>query len=650
MRSALYFPIWIAIFAAAGCLQPAASSCASGGVCASGLRCGMIGDTQICVAPTCGNGRPDPGEACDDGNNVSGDGCPADCTAPCGDGVLDPGEACDDGNRVDGDGCDHDCTLTGCGNGIATAGEACDDGNAIDGDGCDHDCTATACGNGIVTAGEICDDGNAIDGDGCNRDCTTGVLAQAAYVKPSNRGGFFGYRVAFSADGTTLAVGAYAEASAARGVGADQADQSAPGAGAVYVFVRTGARWTQQAYLKASNADAGDFFGIALALSADGSTLAVAAPFEAGGARGIGGNQADNSLFDAGAVYVFTRSGAAWSQQAYLKASNTWQDDLFGRSVALSGDGSTLAVGAPGEDSAAPGIDGDQRNDSAESSGAVYLFARTGTAWRQTTYVKASNTGASDAFGSSVALSGDGATLVVGAAVEASAATGVDGDQTSNTALGSGAAYVFTRGDSGWSQQAYVKASNHSEGFGSQVALSRDGSTMAVGAPFESSAATGIDGNQSDQSANLAGAVYVFTHAGATWSQQAYVKASNTGASGRFGGDLALSADGSTMVVGAFGEESSATGIGGNQGNNSASGSGAVYAFVRDGTHWTQQAYIKASNTDFGDNFGVGVALSDDASSLAVGAYFESSAATGIGGDQQDNSHGDAGAVYVFRR
>jgi len=178
MRSALYFPIWIAIFAAAGCLQPAASSCASGGVCASGLRCGMIGDTQICVAPTCGNGRPDPGEACDDGNNVSGDGCPADCTAPCGDGVLDPGEACDDGNRVDGDGCDHDCTLTGCGNGIATAGEACDDGNAIDGDGCDHNCTVTACGNGVVTAGEACDDGNATDGDGCDHNCTVTCVQQ----------------------------------------------------------------------------------------------------------------------------------------------------------------------------------------------------------------------------------------------------------------------------------------------------------------------------------------------------------------------------------------------------------------------------------------------------------------------------------------
>src|SRR5262249_48335918 len=83
----------------------------------------------------------------------------------CGHGVLEPGEQCDDGNAIDGDGCDSNCTPTGCGNGVVTAGEICDDGNTTSGDGCSADCGAL-CGNGIQEPGESCDDGNLVDGDG----------------------------------------------------------------------------------------------------------------------------------------------------------------------------------------------------------------------------------------------------------------------------------------------------------------------------------------------------------------------------------------------------------------------------------------------------------------------------------------------------
>lgn len=165
--------------ALAGCQQPASNTCDDGSICPVDTRCGQIEDKTICVAPTCGNSRLESGEACDDGNNVSSDGCPADCTAPCGDGLLDPNEACDDGNALDGDGCDHNCTPTACGNGVATSGEACDDGNAADGDGCDRNCTATACGNGVGTSGEACDDGNATNDDGCDRGCVMSCLLEA---------------------------------------------------------------------------------------------------------------------------------------------------------------------------------------------------------------------------------------------------------------------------------------------------------------------------------------------------------------------------------------------------------------------------------------------------------------------------------------
>ena len=92
-----------------GCLREASNLCGNGSVCPPGLQCADTGDARICILASCGNGRRDTGEDCDDGNNRSGDGCPADCTASCGDGVRDPGEACDDGNTADGDGCSGDC-------------------------------------------------------------------------------------------------------------------------------------------------------------------------------------------------------------------------------------------------------------------------------------------------------------------------------------------------------------------------------------------------------------------------------------------------------------------------------------------------------------------------------------------------------------
>ena len=335
-----------------------------------------------------------------------------------------------------------------------------------------------------------------------------------------------------------------------------------------------------------------------------------------------------NSQSDAVVIEAQLSSFAQAALQAYVKASNTGAGntdltDQFGRSVALSGD--TLAVGARGEDSAATGINGNQNDDSASSAGAVYVFTRTAGVWSQQAYVKASNTGSSDQFGYSVALSGD--TLAVGA-------------------RGAGTVYVFTRTAGVWSQQASLKASNTmvGDGFGESVALFGD--TLTVGAIGESSDATGINGDQTNNNAFGAGAVYVFTRTAGVWSQQAYMKASNTGSSDQFGWSVALSGD--TLAVGAFLEGSDATRINGDQTNNNAPASGAVYVFTRTGTTWSQQAYVKASNTGSGDFFGRSVALSGDM--LAVGASFERSAATGIDGNQNDNSVIGAGAVYVYAK
>lgn len=395
----------------------------------------------------------------------------------------------------------------------------------------------------------------------------------------------------------------------------------------------------QHAYLKASNTEIDDRFGEAIAYHGD--TLVVSAPLEDSNATGVDGDQANNSALDSGAVYVFVREAGVWRQQAYLKASNTGIKDHFGQSVAISGD--TLVVGAEDEDSNATGVNGDQENDLAEDSGAAYVFTRTAGEWSQQAYLKASNAEFKDTFGWSVAISGD--TLVVGATQEGSNATGVNGDQTDNSAWDSGAAYVFIREDGVWRQQAYLKASNTEiqDRFGESVAISGD--TLAVGAEGEDSNATGVNGDQENNLAeNEAGAVFVFTRTDGEWSQQAYLKASNTDPEDEFGHSVAISGD--LLVVGAHGEDSNATGVNGDQENNLFEGSGAVYVFGREGSIWSQHAYVKASNSDQGDVFGNSVAVSRGL--LLVGARREESNATGVDGDQDNNFSPDAGAAYVF--
>ncbi len=396
----------------------------------------------------------------------------------------------------------------------------------------------------------------------------------------------------------------------------------------------------QQAYLKASNSGATDYFGQSVSVSGD--TVVVGAYQESSNATGVNGNQSNNSAPYSGAAYVFVRNGTSWTQQAYLKASNTETVDHFGYAVSVSGD--TIVVGAYFESSNATGVNGNQNNNNAHNSGAAYVFVRNGTTWTQQAYLKASNTGIDDYFGFSVSVSGD--TVVVGALGEGSNATGVNGNQSNNSAGNSGAAYVFVRNGTTWTQQAYLKASNtdYFDFFAYTVSVSGD--TIVAGAFHESSNAVGVNGNQSDNSAPDAGAAYVFVRNGTTWSQQAYLKASNTDAGDAFGWSVSVSGD--TVVVGASVEGSNASGVNGNQSNNSALSSGAAYVFVRNGTTWTQQAYLKASNTDAGDHFGYAVSVSGDW--VVVGAYSESSNATGVNGNQSDNSGLLSGAAYLFVR
>ena len=345
------------------------------------------------------------------------------------------------------------------------------------------------------------------------------AILRASDAQPGDR---FGYSVAISGD--TAIVGAPYE----WGGAGDSASES----GAVYVFVRSGTTWTEQQILRASNAQANDYFGWSVSVSGD-STI-VGAYKEDG---------ATDTLSGSGAAYVFTRSAGTWTEQQILRASNAQSDDEFGHSVAIDGD--TAIVGAPKEDGA---------TDTLAQSGAAYVFVRSGTTWTEQQILRASDAQADDLFGWSVAISGD--TAIVGAYHEDGGATDPKSD--------SGAAYVFTRSGTTWTEQQILRASDaqDNDAFGYSVAI--DGDTAIVGAPSEDG---GVGNPLSDS-----GAAYVFTRSGSTWTEQAILRASDAQGSDNFGWSVSISSD--TALIGAYKEDGGAF--------DTLPDSGAAYIFQRE--------------------------------------------------------------------
>jgi hypothetical protein len=364
----------------------------------------------------------------------------------------------------------------------------------------------------------------------------------------------FGYSVAVSGD--TAVVGALA-------AGSDQR-------GNAYVFTRSGATWTQQAQLTPSDAAGSDSFGVSVAIQGD--TVVVGASV-----KDVG------STVDQGAAYVFTRSGSTWTQQAKLTASDGAAGDEFGTSVAIDGD--AVVVGAFADDVA-----------SNSNQGSAYVFRRSGSAWTQEVQLTASDGAGEDRFGVSVAVFHDD--VVVGAYLD---------DAGSNT--NQGAAYVFCRGVSSWSQQAKLAApeSGSHEWFGFSVALSKD--VAVVGHRFD-----GVGSNAEQGSAR------VFTRLGTTWTQRAVVVASDGAADDQFGTSVAVS--GEVLVVGATRCE-----VG------SAADQGRTYVFAGLPA---QQAELHASDGAAHDEFGRSVGVSGD--TLIAGSPFD---------DVGSNSNQGSAYVYV---
>lgn len=397
-----------------------------------------------------------------------------------------------------------------------------------------------------------------------------------------------------------------------------------------------------------SNTEEGDRLGYAVSISDDGSTLAVGAYEEDSISTGINGNELDNSALWSGAVYVYQKTDEGWVQEAYIKSSNNEFSDSFGVSVSLSGDGKTLAVGAHNESSAADGINGDQGDNSAEWSGAAYVFKKDGTEWIQEAYIKASDSRRYNYFGTSLVLSGDGNTLAVSAPQENSNMTTINGgraNQFDPPILDSGAVYVFRRQGSNWIEQAHIKSSDTQKTsyFGETVDLSDDGNTLIAGSR-----------RQDTEVGQDSGAVYVFDFDGENWNQNSrLIGNGNQGGGDQFGQSVSISGDGRTIAVGARGDASGMLGI--NPDETFEDGkyyhySGAAYVFIHSDTTWVQQAYIKASNTEETDYFGMSISLSKNGNTLAVGANFEDSGLAGVNAEQIDNSESNSGAVYTYSR
>ena len=312
----------------------------------------------------------------------------------------------------------------------------------------------------------------------------------------------------------------------------------------------------------------GDWHGFAVDL--DGATLVV-------GAHGD-----DTRAMDAGAAHVFVWSGSAWSHQATLTASDGTARDYFGWDVAVSGD--TIVIGARRDD--ARGTD----------YGSAYVFARTGTTWTEQQKLYPSDGAATDRFGWSVDV--EGTTLLVGAVTH-------DGP-----AMDSGAAYVFVRSGTTWTEQAKLTASDGTGGDFLGQSLALDGDTALVGADEDN-----VGGPDS-------GSAYVFVRSGTTWTEQAKLAASDSAAEDFFANGVAL--DGDTALLGAWGRDDGAVDAGG------------AYVFVRSGTTWTQQAKLLAPDPIAEDNLGREVALAGDAA--IVGSFLD------------DTSGADRGEVYVWQR
>lgn len=376
------------------------------------------------------------------------------------------------------------------------------------------------------------------------------------------------------------------------------------GQGAVHILVRASGQWQEQATLTAADAEMWGSFGLSLAL--DGDTLVV-------------GSVGDAAIEQAGAVYVFVRNGAAWTQQAKLTATDAQAYDCFGQSVEVQSD--AIIVGAPGRWGEGP---------IGRNQGRAYVYEWSGTTWTEAQILTTSDGQEGDNFGYSLAVSGDhlaisaihrpgagysyyGAVYIFARSAgmwaetdtlmppggsdwfEFGRALALDGDTLAASAGYSlGAVYLFVLDGASWMQQARLESDQTDSGFGADVAL--DGDRLAVGAP-------GLTGDTYGQ-----GAVQIFERSGTTWVPAGELSEGGGDLDEEDGFGYAVAVDGTTAVVGARLDA-----------GPTSPNEGSAYVFVRDSQGWQLQAHLVAPDAmNYYACFGWAVAL--DGNTLAVGA------------------------------
>ena len=338
-------------------------------------------------------------------------------------------------------------------------------------------------------------------------------------------------------------------------------------AGAAYIFVKSGGSWSQQAKITASDAQLESWYGSSVAINSDGTYAVVGAP------------QEDTNGIQAGAAYIYARSGSTWTQQQKIIGSTTDASDYFGGSVAINSDGTYIAVGAHSENS-------------------VFVFTRSGSTWTEQAKCQPSDGPYNTNFGGTLDINSDGTYFITGDAYKS----------------GGGSAYVFTRSGSTWTQQAKLLSTDleASDYFGLDVAINSDATYAIIGAAFE------------DTGLSNAGAAYIFTRSGSTWTQQAKIQASDVTANAYFGGGTSMNSSGDHIIVAANGLNTRI---------------GSVYIFERSGSTWTQKVKLRGSDatTTYSDGGVTNVSMSGNGSSVIYAHYTETV-----------NSVLEIGAAYIY--
>ena len=347
---------------------------------------------------------------------------------------------------------------------------------------------------------------------------TWSLLQKIANPTPSSAYDAFSDASAISGDGNYIIAGAYGWFNSS----------TSKTTGVAHIFKKSGSTWSLDETLLSGNTQNDQWFGRSVAIDGDATRVVVGAP------------RYDNpTKADAGKAFVFVRSGSTWSQEAAFFsddfASIGTNPEVF-KKIAINSTGDTIVAGAQ------------DATGSGSWSGVAYIFTRSGTTWSQQAKILPSTLGSADDYGSDVDISDDGNTVVVGSMY--------DDDNGTN----GGAAYVWTRSGTTWTEQQKLLASDleNSAFFGTAVSISGSGDSIAVGS-------WGLGEDANDQT----GRAYVFQLSGGTWSQVKALNAATPESGSSFGKSIAFNQSGSTCAIGA--PESN---------NGASTQAGAVYAFT----------------------------------------------------------------------